>query len=146
MDVKIDLEDLPDVIMENIKKYASYKIDEISKAVKECTKEAYEDITEDSPVRKKIPKSGIVYVKGAAKENYQPGSYKKGWMTFTKSYEKGRVQGYVRNKTNYQLTHLLERGHKARDGSNVAPIPHIVDNQNKAREELDRRIEEILEE
>lgn len=142
----MDIELLPEAILNDIKQYTEEKSDKIAKAVKECTEEAYEDITENSPVRKRVPKSGVVLVKGAAKENYQPGSYKKGWMTFTKSYEKGRVQGYVRNKTNYQLTHLLERGHKARNGSDVAPIPHIVDNQNKAREELGRMIEEILEE
>lgn len=142
----MDIELMPEEILKDIKAYTEEKSKKIAEAVVKCTKLAYEDITEDSPVRKKIPKSGVVYVKGIAKENYQPGSYKKGWMTFTKSYEKGRVQGYVRNKTNYQLTHLLERGHKARNGSNVSPIPHIVDNQNKAREELDRMIEDILEE
>lgn len=142
----MDIEQIPEAILGDLKKYTEEKSKKIAEAVKECTEMAFEDIQNDSPVRKKIQKSGVVLVRGEAKENYQPGSYKKGWMTFTKSYEKGRVQGYVRNKTNYQITHLLERGHKARNGSNVAPIPHIVDNQNKAREELDRMIEEILEE
>ncbi|MGN0598648.1 MAG: hypothetical protein ACI4JK_02035 [Oscillospiraceae bacterium] len=142
----MDIEQIPEAILDDLKKYTEEKSKKISEAVKECTEMAFEDIQNDSPVRKKVPKSEVVLVHGVAKENYQPGSYKKGWMTVTKSYEKGRVQGYVRNKTNYQLTHLLERGHKARDGSNVAPIPHIVDNQNKAREELGRMIEEILEE
>ncbi len=143
MEIKIDADDLSEVIMENIKKYASHKCSEISNAVKECTKIAYKDIKDDSPVRKD---KKVVYVHGAAKPNYQPGSYKKGWVTTTKSYERGRTQGYVRNKTNYQLTHLLELGHKARDGSWVEPIPHIVDNQNEARKKLEEMIEEILEE
>lgn len=142
----MDIEQIPEAIIGDLKKYTEDKSKKIAEAVKECTEEAYKDIERDSPVRKKVPKSGVVLVRGVAKANYQPGSYKKGWMTVVKSYEKGRVQGYVRNKTNYQLTHLLELGHKARNGSNVAPIPHIVENQNKDRAELDRRIEKILEE
>ena len=142
----MDLEHIPEAILDDLKKYTEEKSKKIAEAVKECTKMAFEDIQNDSPVRKKVPKSGVVLAHGEAKANYQPGSYKKGWMTFTKSYEKGRVQGYVRNKTNYQLTHLLERGHKARNGSFVKPIPHIVDNQNEARRILDEMIEDILEE
>ena len=119
----MDLELIPDAILEDLK--------------------AYTDIKHDSPVRKD---KKVVYVHGVTKPNYQPGSYKKGWMIYTKSYERGHTQGYVRNKTNYQLTHLLELGHKAMDGSWVEPIPHIVDNQNEARKKLDEMIEEILEE
>ena len=139
----MDLELIPDAILEDLKAYTEEKSKKIAQAVKECTKEAYTDIKRDSPVRKD---KKVVYVHGVAKPNYQPGSYKKGWITTTKSYERGRTQGYVRNKTNYQLTHLLELGHKARDGSWVEPIPHIVDNQNEARKKLEEMIEEILEE
>lgn len=139
----MDIELIPQAILDDLKAYTDEKTQEIADAVKVCTKVAYTDIRNDSPVRKD---KKVVYVHGEAKPNYQPGSYKKGWISVVKSYEKGRTQGYVRNKTNYQLTHLLELGHKARDGSWVKAIPHIVDNQNEAREKLDEMIEKILEE
>lgn len=143
---RVEIELIPKAILDDLKRYTEDKSKKISEAVNKCTKEAHEDITRDSPVRQKVPKSKVVLVHGVAKANYQPGSYKKGWITVVKTYERGRTQGYVRNKTNYQLTHLLERGHKARDGSFVKPIPHIVDNQNEARRILDEMIKEILEE
>lgn len=141
----MEIDMLPEAIVEDIKKYTEDKAKKISEAVKDCTEIAYKGISNDSPVRK-LPEDKVVYVHGEAKANYQSGSYKKGWVTFAKTYDRGRAQGYVRNKTNYQLTHLLERGHKSRDGSFTKAIPHIVDNQNRARQELDRMIEEILEE
>ena len=69
---------------------------------------------------------------------------KKGWITVVRNYE-NRTQGYVRNKTNYQIAHLLELGHKARNGRPVAAIEHIRKGQDDARAELDKRIKEILE-
>ena len=52
----------------------------------------------------------------------------------------------MRNRTNYQLTHLLELGHKSRNGGMVSPIIHIVPAQNDAREDLLKDIEKIMSE
>lgn len=145
----VDVEKLGEAIIDGLSTYTEQVSKEISKAVKECTEKAHEEITELSPVRKKVPKSGVIMVrrggiKVPAKENLQPGAYKKGWITVVRSYE-SRTQGFVRNKTNYQIAHLLELGHKSRNGSNVAAIEHIRKGQDDARAELDKKIKELLE-
>lgn len=150
--MEIKLEDIPNAIVKDLERYTEEVSGRVSSAVSDCTKIAEEKIISDSPVRqeKYTPKSGIRRDRNniPLKANLQPGAYKKSWIKVVKVYDRGRTQGYVRNKTNYQLTHLLELGHKGKYGADkgsAPPIPHIVSNQNEARAELDRRIKEILE-
>lgn len=49
------------------------------------------------------------------------GSYRKGW----KLKKSGKHKYVVYNKTDYQLTHLLEHGHAKRDGGRVEARVHI---------------------
>ena len=140
------LEALPDAIIDDFRKYTEDKCEKIDKAVRKRTAEAEEDVRANSPVRKRVPKSGVVMVKGVAKDNYQPGAYKKGWITYISTAREGRTQGYVRNKTNYQITHLLERGHKARNGVPVKAIEHIIPAETQARKKLAEDIDRILSE
>lgn len=143
----MEIENIADVLIRSIKSYTDDKLTEIDKAVKKHVGEAKRKIENDSPVGK-APRSGVRRTKsGAVKaDNLQPGSYKKGWISVVKKYET-RTQGYVRNKTNYQLVHLLENGHiNKKNGSWVKGYPHVVDAQNEAREKLNEEIKEILEE
>ena len=142
---------LSEVIIEDLRIYTDDVQEKITKAVKSATKTAYKDIVELSPVRKRVPKSGVIMVrrggrKVPAADNLQPGAYKAGWIKVTKEYtDSNRVQGYVRNKTNKQLVHLLELGHKNKmDGSMVKDIPHVKEGQDKGREQLDKEIRKIL--
>ncbi|MBQ8177254.1 MAG: hypothetical protein IJ035_09515 [Oscillospiraceae bacterium] len=145
-------EQLSEAIIEGLRTYTSDVQNKVAKAVKDATKTAYEEITELSPVRKKVPKSGVIMVrrngrKVPAADNLQPGAYKKGWISTVRNYtDSNRTQGYVRNKTNYPLVHLLELGHENKmDGSMVKAIPHVKPGQDKGREQLDKDIKKILE-
>jgi hypothetical protein len=65
------------------------------------------------------------------------GSYKKGWR-MKKARGRG-VKYIVHNKTNYQLTHLLEHGHAKRGGGRVESKVHIAPAEEAAvRAFLDR--------
>ena len=74
-------------------------------------------------------KQGAEMLKKGGPYKERTGKYSKDWtfkerkgqrvsITGTKSYS-------VCNKKHYRLTHLLEKGHLARDGSRVRPYEHI---------------------
>lgn len=52
------------------------------------------------------------------------GKYGKGWRVKSTSNLKS-FSSIIYNSTNWQLTHLLEKGHVNRDGSRTAPRVHI---------------------
>lgn len=76
------------------------------------------------------------------------GKYNKGWTVKT---EKGRmsIQCIVHNKDNYQLTHLLEKGHRiiGRDGSvkgQAKAFPHIAPVEQESNKEYEQRVENLI--
>lgn len=77
------------------------------------------------------------------------GKYNKGWTVKT---EKGRntISCIVHNKDNYQLTHLLERGHRiiGRNGSVVGQskaFPHIAPVEEMSNREYEQEVARLIE-
>ena len=66
--------------------------------------------------------------------------YIKGW-TYTKQ---GRNY-IVRNRTDYQLTHLLENGKEEKDGGFTPGKPHILPAEQNAIEKFERLIKKAVE-
>ena len=106
---------LAKTIQEELQNVGVEMTDEMQAIFDEVGKEAAAELRRQSPVNPKGKHSG---------------RYAKGW-----TYEKGKrtrnfkCSGVVRNKTDPQLTHLLEYGHPlVRNGKvvgNVDPQPHI---------------------
>ena len=63
------------------------------------------------------------------------GDYAKGWTTKANKTPHG-VEVITHNKTDYQLTHLLEKGHAKRNGGRTDPIVHIAPVNDDAQEEF----------
>ncbi len=68
------------------------------------------------------------------------GDYAKGWAR-----KKVGTAQVVHNRTDYQLTHLLEKGHANRDGGRTRGIPHIEPAERKAIDEYVKRVEKVIE-
>lgn len=67
------------------------------------------------------------------------GSYAKGWRA--KKLKHGWV---VHNATDYQLTHLLEKGHAKRGGGRVPAKPHIEKVEQEAIEGYEKDVEKVI--
>ena len=105
----------PDELQKALTDYLENYVEDIEEDVKdtvtEVAKEAKQELIQTSP-RSGIARDSIYY-KGWAIRN--------GGRTRNKHYY-GKT---VWNKTNYQLTHLLEFGHATRNGGRTNPQPHI---------------------
>lgn len=95
----------------------------VDEAVEYCGKGMQKEIKANSPKR--------------------TGDYKKGWRCDISENGRGSKQAVVKNKTDYQLTHLLEKGHKKRGGKGrVKAYVHIAPAAEKWTEEFEKRCEE----
>lgn len=71
------------------------------------------------------------------------GDYRRGWR-IKKKIGNSFVHCTIHNATNYQLTHLLEKEHKARDGSIMKPKVHIQPVEEFVQKEYADRIEKAI--
>lgn len=113
----------PDELSEALNKYLTTYSEEISDEVisvtDEITEEAKDELIRTSPKGKGSRSS----------------PYYRGWAVKIQKKGKGKYEKVIWNKTNYQLTHLLEFGHSTRNGKRTKAIPHIrpVEEKYKAK-------------
>ena len=127
MSNSIKPEELQKAIMEYLEDYVEDIEEDVEDTVTEVAKEAKQELIQTSP------RSGI-----ARKTKYYKGwAIKNGGRTRKKHYY-GKT---IWNKTNYQLTHLLEFGHATRNGGRTSPQPHI----RKVEEKYGTKFADLLE-
>lgn len=111
MSNNIKPEELQKAIMEYLEDYVEDIEEDVEDTTNTVVKEAKQELVQKSP------KSGI-----ARKTKYYKGwAIKNGGRTRKRKY----YSKVIWNKTNYQLTHLLEFGHATRSGGRTNPQPHI---------------------
>ena len=107
-------------------------LDEVDKDVKNATKRNIDTVSKESvqKLRNTSPR--------------KTGSYSKGWAV----KREGEMDVVVHNRTDYQLTHLLENGHVIRNKKGTygrtSGIKHIAPVEEWAVDELPRRIMEDI--
>lgn len=109
MSKSIKPEDLQKTLLNYLEKYKEDIDEEVVETVDEITKKAKEELTQTSPRGK-----------GNRKDPYH-----RGWAVKLSKKRTGVYHKVIWNKTNYQLTHLLEFGHATRNGGRTRAIPHI---------------------
>ena len=101
------INNLSEEILKELQRYSNVVDESIQAAKDESSKQLVEDLKATSPVR--------------------TGSYAKGWRI-----KKSKKRNIVHNKTDYQLTHLLEKGYAKRSGGRVAAQVHIEPAERRA--------------
>jgi len=95
--------------MDYLENYKEDIDEDVIETVDEITKKARDELKQNSP-RGKGTRSNPYY---------------KGWAIKLNKKRSGVYHKVIWNKTNYQLTHLLEFGHVTRNGGRTKAIPHI---------------------
>lgn len=109
MSKKIKVESLEQELNTFLKSYKKAVDEDVVQVTDKVTKEAINELKTTSPRRK------------GSKTN----PYWRGWASKLKKRSSNNYTKVIWNKTNYQLTHLLEFGHVTRNGGRAKAIPHI---------------------
>ena len=126
--MSIKPEELEKALKNYLNTYAEDIEDDVVECVDQVTKAAKTELVNTSP-------------RGKGKRDTP---YYKGWTIKLQKKGKGKYTKVVWNRTNYQLTHLLEFGHVTRNGGRTKPIEHIRPVEEKYKVEfvdlLERKI------
>lgn len=120
----IKISELAQELAQGLSEYSQEVADAIKKATDEVAEEAVQELKSTSPVL--------------------TGSYAKGWAKRNIYESKSSKRNMVYNKTDYQLIHLLEKGHVGRDGRRVKAIEHIRPVEEKAAAEFEDKVEGVI--
>ena len=128
MSSSIKSEELQEVLKDYLENYVEDITEGVEDTTDTLTKEAVKELKQTSPRGK-----------GTREKPYH-----KGWTKQKGKVNRGRYTVKIHNKTNYQLTHLLEFGHVTRNGGRTKAIPHIRPLEDKYRKLYEQKITTVI--
>lgn len=137
---EIDISQLADEISKCLTEYSVEIGKKIDKVVRITAKKATNELKNASPRRSSEKPRKYV----PSGKSYPAGSYAKSWGSILLCDKIGNSSMIARNKTHYRLTHLLENGHKNRNGTNARPIVHITPVEEKVTSDFLKSVEDII--
>lgn len=121
-------DELQKAVMDYLENYKEDIDEDVIETVDEITKKARNELKQTSP-RGKGTRSNPYY---------------KGWAIKLSKRRSGVYHKVIWNKTNYQLTHLLEFSHATRNGGRTKAIPHIRPIEQKYNVEFVDKLEKKI--
>lgn len=115
-------ENLQSVLIDYLNNYREDIQEDVEESTDIITKQAKEELKQSS--REKFKLHG------------RDEPYYRGWAIKLQKKGKLKYHKVIWNKTNYQLTHLLEFGHITRNGGRTKAVPHIRPVEEKYKVEF----------
>lgn len=128
MSKKVTVDNLASTIMKELEEYRDVTDEAVEKGVSETAKEAVQELRNAHP-------------SGSGQYGSWDKKYNKGWKVMqTKRDKRYHKKATIHNATDYQLTHLLEKGHALRQGGRARAFPHIAPVAEKCEDKLIQNI------
>lgn len=128
MSKKVKVDNLANEILRTMEEYMDFTDEAVDKGVSETAKEAVKELQNAHP-------------SGSGQYGSWDESYNKGWKVMqTKTDKRYHKKATIHNATDYQLTHLLEKGHALRSGGRTRAFPHIAPVAEKCEDQLIKNI------
>jgi hypothetical protein len=129
----IPIDSLSDAIKDELDSLNKEVIEKVNKAAEKAAKDGAKELKATSPVRS-----------DGYNRKRPAGSYAKGWSAKVEETNAGLQTWVIYNRTDYQLTHLLEFGHIiAKTGKRSRAITHISPVNQSAAEEFAQNVEDM---
>ena len=121
------------------------KVDSLSKEIMKVLEGYSDDISEVvEETSNKVGEKAVDELKQISPKSKKRGKYAKGWRLKKGKLGKNRYSVKIHNKTDYQLTHLLEFGHATRNGKRTKAIPHIRPVEKKYSKEYEQELKKSI--
>ena len=132
MSKKVKVDDLSKAILEELKNYEGVTEEAAWNGVSETAKTAVQELRSAHPTGSE----------GQAAGKYGSwDKYNRGWTVKKTKRDKTAT---VHNATDYQLTHLLEKGHALWQGGRTQAFPHIAPVAEECDDELLKNIKKYI--
>ena len=128
MSTKVTVDKLANEVNKVFEEYIGFTEEAVDKGVSETADEAVKELRNAHPA-------------GSGQYGSWDKKYNKGWTVKKVKRDKTAT---IHNSTDYQLTHLLEKGHAKKNGGRTRAFPHIAPVAEKCEDALIKNIKKWI--
>ncbi len=128
MSKKVKVDNLASAVLQELNNYVGATDEAVDKGVSETAKDAVKKLQSAHPA-------------GSGQYGSWDKSYNRGWTVKKTKRDKTAT---IHNATDYQLTHLLEKGHAKVNGGRTRAFPHIAPVAEECEDALLKNIKKYI--